>query len=382
MTTGTRRQFLQATTLGLAAGALSREPALDARQAAGAAPAGANIIDCHAHWVGPTVVDLLKTRTSPRPPQGAGWTDIDARLREMDKTGVRRQVLAWVGASFDGALPPADARPLWRAQNDDVAAVVKKHPARFSGLASLPTANVAWAADELERAHTDLGLIGAVLPLDAFVSLAGARALAPIFEAAQKHRSHIFVHRGAAGPDIPGQQPETGAVNPYFGLGDAGGRGGGPGRGPAASTGDYAQARTLLATATHLATGVITLALTDFLDAYPDVTVQVAMMGGAIAYVAENIQMAAEEAGTPVPARRFKSVYLDTGQSGRGPRGIAMAVKVFGADRLLFGTDSGPTTSIGPTIESVTQAALTADEKALIFSGNGRRLLAAKGVTV
>jgi predicted TIM-barrel fold metal-dependent hydrolase len=68
----------------------------------------------------------------------------------------------------------------------------------------------------------------------------------------------------------------------------------------------------------------------------------------------------------------------DTGQS--GPRGIALAAKVFGADRILFGSDSGPTESIVPTIESVKQAALTADEKALIFTGNGQRLLQAKGV--
>jgi predicted TIM-barrel fold metal-dependent hydrolase len=160
--------------------------------------------------VGPHVVELLGTRTSPRPPQGAGWTDIEARLREMDKTGVKPQVLGWVGASFDGALPAAATRPLWRAQNEDVAAIVKKYPARFSGFASLPTANVAWAAEEFERAHKDLGLIGAVLPLDAFVSLAGARALTPIFEVAQKHHNHIFVHRGAASPDIPGQHPEAG----------------------------------------------------------------------------------------------------------------------------------------------------------------------------
>ncbi|OLC51507.1 MAG: hypothetical protein AUH43_02460 [Acidobacteria bacterium 13_1_40CM_65_14] len=90
--------------------------------------------------------------------------------------------------------------------------------------------------------------------------------------------------------------------------------------------------------------------------------------------------MAAEEAGNPVPPKRFRSVYLDTGQSGRGPRGIALAAKVFGADRILFESDSGPTESIVPTIESVKRAALTADEKALIFAGNGVRLLQAKGV--
>ena len=375
----TRRTFLQAAMIGAAAGSIpgfARGLALEARQTTRAAGAPPAVIDWHAHWVGPRVVELLAARPSPRPPQGAGWFDIDSRLRHMDEAGVQRQILSWVGAAYDGILSPDEARPIWRAQNDNVAAVVKKYPARFSGLATLPTANLTWAAEELERAHAQLGLIGAVLPLDAFVTLAGARTFAPIFAVAQKHRSHIFVHRGPAAPDIPGQALETGATNPYFGLPAAGAAS----PGAAATPGDNAQARTLLVTATHLATGVITLALTDFLDAYPDVSVQVAMMGGAISYVAEQIQMAAEEAGKPVPAKRFRSVYLDTGASGRWPRGIALAAKVFGADRLLFGSDSGPTESIVPVIESVKQAALTSDEKALIFSGNGLRLLAAKNV--
>jgi predicted TIM-barrel fold metal-dependent hydrolase len=372
MSKTTRRRFLQSATLGLSAAALPSFASGSTRtEPQSSAAASASIVDWHAHWVGPHVVELLGARPSPRPPQGAGWFDIDARLRQMDDNGVRRQVIGWVGGSFDGALPPADARPLWRAQNDDIAALVKKHPARFSGLASLPTANITWAAEELARAHNELGLVGAVLPLDAFISLAGARALAPVFEAAQKLRSHIFVHRGAASVDIPGQQLEAGVVNPYFGL---------PLPSPGASrlpapAGDNVSARTLLATATHLATGVITLAFTDFLDAYPDVTVQVAMMGGAISYVAEHVQMVAEEAGSPLPAKRLKSVYFDTGQTGRAPRGIALAAKVFGADRILFGTDSGPVATIGPTIASVKQASLTPEEKDLIFSGNARRLL-------
>jgi len=378
MRTTTRRRFLRSAILGAAAGALVNQRVQTAF-AQGATPQHgtpvvASVIDFHAHWVGPRVVELLAGRGAPRAPQGTGWYDIDARLRDMEKTGVERQVLAWVGGSFDGAMPPADAKPLWRAQNDDLAALVKKHPTRFSALASLPTANLAWAAEELERAHTELGLIGAVLPLDAFVSLAGARALAPIFAVAQKHRSHVFVHRGAASPDIPGQQPEAGAINPYFGL--AASTPGAPR--PAPAEGDNMSARTLLATASHLATGVITLALTDFLDPYPDVTVQVAMMGGAISTVVEHVQMVAEDAGTPLPEKRLKRVYVDTGQSGRGPRGITMAVNVFGADRILFGTDSGPVATIGPTIASVRQADLTNEERNLIFSGNARRLLARK----
>jgi len=374
MKSTSRRRFLGHAAAGLSAAALSsfRRDAEAARAPTQAvAPPARGIVDFHAHWVGPHVVELLRGRAAPRPPQGDAWFNFDARLRDMDANGVSRQVLAWVGGAFDGALPAADARPLWRAQNDDLGSLVKQHPQRFSALASLPTANAAWAAEELDRAHGELGLIGGVLPLDAFVSLAGARTLAPIFAAAQKHKSHIFVHRGTAAADVPGQQPETGAVNPYFGL-PAAAAGGGR---ATPTPGDNISARTLLATATHLASGVITLAFTDFLDPYPDVTIQVAMMGGAISYVTEQIEMAAEEGGAPLPPARLKRVYLDTGQSGRGPRGIALAAKVFGADRILFGTDSGPVATVAPTIKSVKQAQITDEERNLIFWGNAGRVL-------
>jgi predicted TIM-barrel fold metal-dependent hydrolase len=234
-------------------------------------------------------------------------------------------------------------------------------------LATLPTASVPWAVEEFERAHQELGIIGATLPLDAFVTLSGARALAPIFEVAQKHRGHIFVHRGASSGDVPGQHLEAGDASAYFGVSQ-----------PESIAGDNPSARTLLMTATHLATGVITLALTDFLDAFPDVTVQIAMMGGSIPYVAEQIQMAAEQSGHPIADSRFRRVYLDTGSSGRGPRGIALGAQVFGADRILFGTDAGPTAVIGPVIESVGRAALTAADKRMIFVENGRRLFDSK----
>ena len=163
--------------------------------------------------------------------------------------------------------------------------------------------------------------------------------------------------------------PETGGANSYFGLV----RGAG---------GDYPIARTTLITSTHLATGVITLALTDFLDAYPDVTVQMAMIGGSIALVAEQIEFAEKAAGTPSAFKKLRRIYLDTGSSGCGPRGIALAAQVIGADRILFGSDNGPWPSVTPYIESVQRTAIAANEKQAIFTDNGRALLAQEGVRV
>lgn len=386
----TRRQFLQTAALSTAATGFSSvsSSAQTVRQSVGRRK---NIIDTHAHWTGPTVIELLKKRTTApfyttnekgelilvtkgshptgkERPLSPSWFDFDARLRHLDEAGVQRQVLSWTGAAYDRELSREEAKPFWQAQNNDAANMVKKYPSRISALATLPTADPVAAAAELDRAHSELGLSGATLPLDAFISLDGARALAPIFVVAQKHRSHIFIHRGIASPTIPGETPEVGATNSYFGLAASSG----PNERPKPLPGDDTIARSALISSTHLAAGVITLALSDFLDAYPDVTVQVAMIGGSIPFVAEQIQFAQEASGQKDTTQRLRRLYYDTGQFGRGPHNIAHTAKVFGADRILFGSDNGPQSSIIPYVDAVEQTEVNAHEKDLIFTGNAK----------
>lgn len=402
----TRRHFLRSVSAGAAASVAL--PAILRAGPAGSAAAESKstdatlsrgeIIDSHAHWIGPRVVKLLAERTTgpryiinakgerfsvpagrtePLPgakPQATAWFDIDERLAHLDASGVRRQLLGWVGASYDGTLTAAEARPFWRAQNDDLSDLVKAHPDRFIGLATLPTADIPAAAAELERAHRELGLIGATLPLDAFIHLESARALAPIFAVAQKYRSHLYIHRGAAAPTVPRQTPEVGESNTYFGL--AASRE--PNTAPTSVPGDSALARSTLITQTHLATGAITLALTDLLDPYPDVTVQLTMLGGSIAQIIEGVEQRAQRAGEPNPRHRLRRIYVDTGASGTRPGNITLAAQVFGADRVLFGTDFGPWPSVEPFIAGVAAADLTPAEKEQILVGNSRALFAEK----
>lgn len=411
-TPSSRRDFLRGAALAAAAAGLA--PAA-LRAAETAKPLGAptpvpdptvriprgRIIDWHTHWTGPRHFKLLTERkTGPRyvvnergerfsvpagatePPPGAKpqasvWFDIDQRLRHLDEVGIERQLLGWVGASQDGSLSPEEARPLWRAQNEDLAELVAKHPKRFLGLASLPTSDIPAAAAELERAHKELGLLGATLPLDAFIHLEGARALKPILEVAQRYRSHLYIHRGAAAPNIPGQTPEVGGTNAYFGLPLSKAPNGELPNLP----GDHPWARSTLITSTHLATGVITLALTDLLDPYPDVTVQFTMIGGSIAHLIEAVEQRTSRAGLPDPTPRLRRLYYDTGATGRGPRGIALAASVIGADRILFGSDYGPWPTIEPFVQGVARAGLTQEQADLIYRGNGVALLAAKGLS-
>ena len=399
----TRRQFLRNAALGAAAAGLlsSRIRAAEslAQPPPKVAPRG-EIIDWHTHWIGPRVEALLRARTEgprlvvrpdgqrfqvprgatdPHPgakPQDPVWYDVDLRIAHLDKVGVSRQLVGFTGSAYDGVLSPEQAQPFWKAQNDDIAELVRAHPTRFLGLATLPTADVRAAARELERAHAELGLIGATLPLDAFIHLESARALAPIFEVAQAYKSHLYIHRGEAAPSIPGETPEVGATNAYFGLPPSHQANGALPDLP----GDHAWARATLITSTHLAAGAITLALTDLLDPYPDISVQLTMIGGSIAHVVEAVEQRTSRDGLPSPIPKLRRIYLDTGATGRGPRGIALAAKVFGADRILFGSDYGPWPSIEPFIQGVLDADITSAERQQIFVENGRALLASKGL--
>ena len=84
------------------------------------------------------------------------------RLADMDANGIDLQVISHVAPAAQGH---AGAEGLARAReaNDQLAAAVQAHPGRFAGFATLPTADPQAAADELERATTELGLVGALV---------------------------------------------------------------------------------------------------------------------------------------------------------------------------------------------------------------------------
>lgn len=96
--------------------------------------------------------------------------EIEARLDDlgperiacMDEGGVDVQVLSVTTPALHN-LEPAESVTLARRTNDLIAATIAKHPARFQGLATLPTPSPADAARELGRAVQELGLTGAML---------------------------------------------------------------------------------------------------------------------------------------------------------------------------------------------------------------------------
>jgi uncharacterized protein len=86
----------------------------------------------------------------------------DRRLAAMDAAGIDVQVISHTTPGVQH-LDADTATPLARDANDRLARAIGEHPKRFAGFATLPTAAPGVAADELERAVTELGLKGAMI---------------------------------------------------------------------------------------------------------------------------------------------------------------------------------------------------------------------------
>lgn len=247
---------------------------------------------------------------------GEDYYDVSLIHMRMRAAGIDHGVLSLAGLFGLDTLPANEAVPLLGLYNRDLADLCRKNPTRFSGLAALPLHDLYQAERELETALS-AGLIGAILPIDAFRNPTDVEELRPLLSCLNRYGAHLFLHPG----------PWTGSA--YAGA-----------TVDATSALNTALRHSVLGVQAAISEAMLTLCLTDCLDPYPELTVQVANLGGNLPWLVERMdhlqQLRAPDA--QVPSKRFSRVHVDTATF--GPHAIDLAAKVFGADRLLFGTDA------------------------------------------
>jgi uncharacterized protein len=324
--------------------------------------------DMHFHWAPKGFADALRQRTDrpmiKRGDDGAEYfyssfnpnklppdhDSVDARLAEMDKNGVQHAVLSMSPVTGIEALPLQDALPLARAFNDAVAGVCASHPDRFSGFAILPVGNMSAAVTEFERAMDMPGLVGAVLPGDGFLSEKRAQRFAPLMEAANKRNAIFLVHYGKLPDDPDAPKPDVTDNNRNrFGTLDM-------------------QAR--------LSSNMITFCMTDFLKPYPNVTVMSHNLGGNIPFEVDRMdhRTLCDTPGAELPSKKFKAAPIMVDCNSLSGRAIELAVQVYGADKIVFGSD-GTDFGMDWTNKAISEARISETERNLIRDGNAKRLL-------
>ena len=150
---------------------------------------------------GSTIMEIAgKVVQRPMPPEC--W-DLDLRLADMAKHGIDMQAVCATVHTFFYDEEPSLATACAVLQNDQIAAVVARHPDRFVGLAMLPLQAPQRAADELKRAMRSLGLRGAQIGTHVDANQHFGRidtlnldnaALQPVWSAAEQLGAAIFVH--------------------------------------------------------------------------------------------------------------------------------------------------------------------------------------------
>lgn len=291
-------------------------------------------VDWHCHWVSPALVSHLRRRVSAPHlvatdsgltrlymPRGElefdpDLHDVSVMMTRMRAAGIDHSVLSLAGLFGVDTLPATEAVPLLGSYNRDLASLCRTNPGRFSGLAALPLHDLRHAERVLETALAE-GLIGAVLPINAFRNPTDVMELRPLLDCLNRHRAHLFVHPGP----WPGRAFTEAIVDTSSAL-------------------NTALRHSVLGVQAAISEAMLTLCLTDCLDPYPDMTVQVANLGGNLAWLAERMNHLQQRRvpDAQSPSQRLSRVYVDTATF--GPLAIDLAARVFGADRLLFGTDA------------------------------------------
>jgi 2,3-dihydroxybenzoate decarboxylase len=184
-----RKEFLGKTALSSLTLPIVLEAASKTADANGPAPGkgkGAGLkmgkIALEEHWGTKEILEVGErwrraivspTPSAPQPQANAPtnarlarlWDFEEFRLPLMDQFGIAMQVLALSspGIQAYSDAEAAEAIAMAKKLNDQEAEIIRKYPSRFAGFANLPTQDPRAAADELERAVSQLGFKGAMI---------------------------------------------------------------------------------------------------------------------------------------------------------------------------------------------------------------------------
>ena len=323
-------------------------------------------IDTHAHYFPQSYIDLiakkgqrvgarieqdaqgrtfiqvgLSLRTGPIEPL---FIDIDARLTEMDRQGVKVHVLSLTQPMVYWADDDL-ALELSMAFNDAISAAHTQHPDRLYGFACLPLQNTRLALEELDRVAKLPGIRGvyaATVVRDRDLS---DRSFFPIYERMQALGLPLFLHPMMINNERMKQFYLINTCgNPF---------------------------ETALA-ASHLIYGGV-------LDAFPTLEISLPHAGGALPILRGRLdrgyQIRPECKHLPRPPSEYlKRFTYDT--ISYDAKILQDLVDLVGADRILMGSDYCFDIAYEEPVKIVTEmTTLSEDEKRMILGENAIRLL-------
>jgi aminocarboxymuconate-semialdehyde decarboxylase len=300
-----RREFLG--TLGASAAAVGSLAAATESVAQGATPL--KIVDFHNHYMGPswTLTNLASLPPAARPT----WEKINSNLQSqgsligsIESAGIAARVINTPTAFIENAdgNVPADAE---QRINDQMAELVRKHPGKLYGLATVNAFSGDAGARELTRAVRELGLRGVFVESAKRDLLLGAKETRPTLATAASLGVPVFVHP-LTDPELHKRFSRTGRIG------------------------------VRLARATINSAALISMLEGGAFDEIPKLQLVVTTLAFGGVLLAGGFGDG-QRIRSDAPALTRRHVYIDT--MGLHPAVIRAAVDLLGADHVLMGTD-------------------------------------------
>jgi uncharacterized protein len=278
----------------------------------------------------------------------------DARLADMDASGITTQVLSVAGPGAD-LVPGQKGIDVARAYNDALAEGCARHPDRLRGFAHLPLLSPDAAAHELDRAVKSLGFHGVLVNGSIDGRFLDDPSFEPVLACAAALDLPIYLH-----PGIPTQAVRAAY---YDGL-----------------PGNFSFTMALSAWGWHTDTAihVLRLALSGALDRHPGLKLVIGHMGEALPFMLDRIDETTAAEAKTLLKRSVRQTITDqvwvttSGFFTMIP--FMAALMAFGVDRLMFSVDY-PFASNARARAFLDTLPVSPADRAKIAHGNADRLL-------
>jgi aminocarboxymuconate-semialdehyde decarboxylase len=270
------------------------------------------------------------------------WFEAGALIRDMDRKNIDVRVLSLSTPSVY-PFPAAQRAEICRAQNDSMIAIIKQHPDRLRGFATMPLPLIDESVAELHRIAGAPGIVGTTIGSNLDGTVLSDRALEPVWAALDRLRLPVFEH-----PMVPSfaDAMDEFALTVRVGF----------------------MLDTGLAMSRMIYAGVF--------ERYPNIPFIVAHTGNAFLGLLERLDNGyryydeCKQFITRLPSEFAKQFYYDT--CSFFTPAIMMARECVGMERLLFGTDY-PFIDRGR--EHVDALPIDSTERGMVMGGNAQRLL-------
>lgn len=340
-----RREFIA----GLAAAGVAASAGVSFAQSA--KPTHHGVIDTHHHFWAPEYkklsMDWDDAHHSRHAPTLVSWTP-EVTLAEMDKGGVKTAVLS-LASIRDGfwGLDPQAATKMVRICQDYAAKLMSDHPSRFGLLAPLNMLDVDLCLKEAEYALDQLHADGIGVQSSYNGRYPGDPFYKPLWEELNRRKAVVYFH----GP-VPGC---------------CGGLKVGPGVNPAVEEVTFDMTR-----------AAVSLLANGCLARYRDIKWFFSYGGGTVPMLASRINAffkQAKDLHEIAPGGVFAELarlHYDTVNVTDAPSWAALT-KLVKPTQIVYGTDFPYFAN--DQLDNIDKRGLSAHDKALILSGNAKRLM-------